>query len=95
MACCTSSACRGVRVPAWIAAQADRSSSSRASGKSKVFTSGVYGGVVLCHAVRMRVWTEYWRVHGIRYGLFQAFMAVLWVVSGLGLFGGLAWMMLA
>jgi hypothetical protein len=43
----------------------------------------------------MRVWTEYWRVHGIRYGLFQAFMAVLWVVSGLGLFGGLAWMMLA
>jgi len=42
----------------------------------------------------MRVWSNYWHEYGIRYGLFQAFMAVLWATSGLGMFGGLAWLAL-
>jgi hypothetical protein len=42
----------------------------------------------------MRMWHEYWQAYGVRYGLFQAFMAVAWVASGLGFFGGLAWMAL-
>jgi hypothetical protein len=43
----------------------------------------------------MRVWREYWQWYGIRYGLGQAFMAVLWVASGLGLFGGLAYLFMS
>ncbi|MEU0200953.1 MULTISPECIES: hypothetical protein [unclassified Streptomyces] len=42
----------------------------------------------------MRVWRECWQAFGVRYGLFQVFMAALWAVSGLGLFGGLAWLAL-
>ena len=42
----------------------------------------------------MRLWREYWEAFGVRDGLLQAFMAVLWVVSGFGLFGGLAWLAL-
>ncbi|WP_432053779.1 hypothetical protein [Streptomyces sp. bgisy022] len=40
----------------------------------------------------MRVWREYWQQYGVRYGLFQAFMALLWAVSGMGLFGGLTYL---
>lgn len=41
------------------------------------------------------MWREYWQDFGVGYGLFQAAMAALWVVSGFGMFGGLAWMLLA
>ncbi|MGW5616292.1 hypothetical protein [Streptomyces sp. NPDC003877] len=43
----------------------------------------------------MRIWREYWQAYGCSYGLFQAFMAVLWVASGMGVFGGLAYLVLA
>ncbi|MFH8531459.1 hypothetical protein ACH4GE_23950 [Streptomyces tendae] len=42
----------------------------------------------------MRVWRAYWQAFGVGYGLFQAAMAALWVASGFGMFGGLAWMLL-
>lgn len=32
-------------------------------------------------------WRRYWQWYGVGYGLFQASMAVLLVVSGLGLVG--------
>lgn len=40
----------------------------------------------------MNVWRRYWRDFGVRYGLFQAFMAIAWVASGMGMIGGLVWM---
>ncbi|MFJ4828415.1 hypothetical protein ACIP79_00515 [Streptomyces sp. NPDC088747] len=40
----------------------------------------------------MSAWRNYWQAYGVGYGLFQAFMVTMWVASGLGLFGTLAWM---
>ncbi|MFF0183532.1 hypothetical protein [Streptomyces sp. NPDC005244] len=37
-------------------------------------------------------WINYWRWYGIGYGLFQAFMITVWIVSGIGMLAGLAWM---
>jgi hypothetical protein len=37
-------------------------------------------------------WRGYWEAFGIPYGLFQAFMAAVLVISGTGLILGLAWM---
>ncbi|MFF8482296.1 hypothetical protein [Streptomyces antibioticus] len=40
----------------------------------------------------MQTWRDYWHGFGVPYGIFQVFMVLLWVVSGVGMFGGLAWM---
>jgi len=63
----------------------------------EIFESVWHWGILrggVWDAGAMRLWREYWQAFGVRYGLFQAFMAVVWVASGLGMFGGLAWLML-
>lgn len=40
----------------------------------------------------MNAWRSYWQGYGILNGLFTAFMAVVIVLSGLGMVGGIAWM---
>jgi hypothetical protein len=40
----------------------------------------------------MNAWRDYWQAFGVPYGLFQAFMVILWVASGAGLLGTLGWL---
>jgi hypothetical protein len=40
----------------------------------------------------VNAWRQYWHWYGVGYGLFQAFMVTVWIASGLGMVGGIAWL---